>query len=60
VSLGGYGLGSFNSGAVVIQRWFVTHFDFSRDFIMTGTVSLAGTFSDSQELSKIEIYMGCK
>jgi len=35
-------------------------FDFTRDFTMTGTISLAGTFSNNQELSKIEFYMGCK
>jgi len=60
VTLGGYDLGSFNGGTGGVHLWTVTHFDFTRDFTMTGTISLAGTFSNSQELSKIEIYTGCK
>jgi len=63
VTLGGYALGSFNGGsgsASNVKPWTVTHFDFSQSFTVSGTVSLAGTFSGSQELSKIEIYLGCK
>jgi hypothetical protein len=60
VTLGGYNLGSFNGGTGSVQLWTITHFDFTQNFTMTGTVSLAGAFSNSQELSKIEIYMGCK
>ena len=60
VTLGGYELGSFNGGTGGVHLWTVTHFDFTRNFNITGTISLAGTFSNRQELSKIEIYMGCK
>ncbi len=60
MTLSGYSLGSFNGGSGSVLLWTVTHFDFTRDFTITGTISLAGNFSNDQELSKVEIYMGCK
>jgi hypothetical protein len=60
VTLGGYDLGRFNGETGCVKLWTVTNYDFTRDFTMTGTISLAGTFSNNQELSKIEFYMGCK
>ena len=64
VVLGGFPLGSFNGGVGGdsvddVKNWTITGFDFTQDFTMTGEVELAGTFGNSQELSRVEFLMGC-
>ncbi|WP_420628652.1 hypothetical protein [Candidatus Leptofilum sp.] len=40
------------------NHWMVKDFDFSQGFELTGTLSLVGTFSNSQERSKVEFHVG--
>lgn len=62
VMLGDYALGSFSGGtgaAGNTHSWTVTGYDFGQGFTISGSIQLAGTFSFSQELSKVEIDCGC-
>ena len=52
----GVSLGSFGGNGVF--DWMLQDFDFVQGFKMTGMIHLLGSFSNSQELSKIEIKVG--
>jgi hypothetical protein len=51
-------LGNF-SGTGGWFNWTVTGFDFTQGFTVTGDLLLSGTFSTSQEKSKLEMQVGC-
>ena len=52
----GVSLGSFGGNGLF--DWMVQDFDFSQGFKITGTLHLIGSFSNSEELSKLEIKVG--
>jgi hypothetical protein len=51
-------LGDF-SGTGGWFTWTVSGFDFTQGFTVTGELLLSGTFGTSQELSKLEMLVGC-
>ena len=57
VTLNGEAVGSFggNGGWDV---WTVSNFDFSQDWSLQGDIELTGSFSNSQEKSKVDITFG--
>jgi len=56
VYLDGHSLGSFTASEW--SDWTVVGYDFSQGFVLTGRLVLSGPFSNSQELSKVEIKVG--
>jgi hypothetical protein len=58
VTLDSYALGNY-SGTGGWFNWTVTGFDFTGGFTVTGDLMLSGTFGTSQELSKLEMLVGC-
>ncbi|GAB4482187.1 MAG: hypothetical protein Kow00124_30780 [Anaerolineae bacterium] len=58
VMLNGMPLGNF-SGTGGWFNWTVMGFDFTQSFTVTGDLLLSGAFGTSQELSKLEIQVGC-
>ncbi len=56
VEINGQALGTFSG--IGWNDWMVTGIDFSQGFTVTGTIQLAGAFSNSQEKSKVEIKVG--
>lgn len=56
VMLDGESLGSFAGAGW--QNWYVMGIDLSNGFTLTGDIVLSGTFSTSQEKSKIEVKFG--
>lgn len=56
VYLDGHFLGSFTASEW--SDWTVVGHDFSQGFVLTGRLVLSGPFSNSQELSKLEIKAG--
>ncbi len=56
VTFNGYPLGDFDGEGFL--DFTVKGFDFSKSFIMSGTINLSGEFSGSAELSRVEILVG--
>ena len=57
VFLNGESLGDFG-GTGGWDIWSVSNFNFSQDWALTGNINLSGTFSNSQETSKLDITFG--
>lgn len=55
VQIDGNPLGSFTAIYNDTQAWLVTGYDFTQSFTLTGSIDLTGTYTNNQELSKIEI-----
>jgi|GEM_PF-6080156 len=53
-----YPLGNFGAVPTQWNTWTVAQVDFSQGFTLSGKVLLSGTFSTSQELSKVEVLVG--
>jgi hypothetical protein len=58
VYLDGSSLSNF-SGTGGWFNWTVSGYDFSQGFTVTGDLLLSGSFGTSQELSKVEMQVGC-
>jgi hypothetical protein len=58
LTLDGADLGSLTGDGFSV--WNISDSDFSAGFTFTGTVQLDGAFSNSQELSRIELLVGCE
>jgi hypothetical protein len=56
VDLDGNSLGDFVSSG--FETWMVSDYDFSQGFTITGKLILEGSFSNDQELSKLQIMVG--
>ncbi len=56
VMLDGNALGSFSGSG--FNSWTVADYDFSQGFALSGTLELAGPFSNSQEKSKVGVTVG--
>lgn len=61
VDLSGYNLGNFTAigNNNEWNNWNVTGFDFNSGFTLTADLDLTGTFSSTQEFSKVEVLFGC-
>ncbi len=57
-TLNGQSLGSFSATNGQTLNWYIQGIDLSNGFTFTGTINLSGTFTNSQEASKIEIDFG--